>query len=276
MSRLWRDRVLVALAPDAVSWVRVRGALKPRAVACGEAEADPAHGNEPWAGALSALRAAAEAWRNERVAVTVVLSNHFVRYALVDPPPRGVSAEEGLALARFHFTRLHGERVQAWDVRVAPAKRGSPQVASAIDRALLAALEAVFAKPARARLVSVQPYLMSAYNRWRERFEPRGTWLVLPEPGRVCLALLAGETWGAVQSARSTADAPHDWLALLDREAQRTAIQPVPATVLARAATAADADAVETPWRVVTLHPPSLEGIPDADRERYAMALHAA
>jgi hypothetical protein len=187
-----------------------------------------------------------------------------------------VRREEELALARFHFTRLHGERVAAWDVRLAPGKRGTPHVASAVDRGLLTALQAAFQRPSRARLVSVQPYLMCAFNRWRERLDPRGAWLVLAEPGRVCLAMLAGDAWGALQSARSAEDAPHHWLALLDREAQRALIQPVPSKVLARSGVPAEDEAAHGAWQVETLHPPSIDGIPTADRERYAMALHAA
>jgi hypothetical protein len=273
---LSRERVVVSLAPDAVAWVRLTGLLKPRAVAHGVVDADPDYGKDPWAGALAALALQAEAWRRERVTVAVVLSNHFVRYGLVAAPPRGVSREEELALARFHFAKLHGERAAAWDVRVTPGKRGRARVASAVDRALLAALQAIFDKPSRARLASVQPYLMCAFNRWRNRLGLHGGWLVLAEPGRICLAMLAGDAWGALQSARVD-EASQDWLALLEREAQRAAVQPVPSTVFAQmGADAAGDSATHGPWNVVTLHPPSLDGIPDAERERYALALHAA
>jgi hypothetical protein len=270
-----RNRLLVSLQPDAVSWVRLSGLLRPRAIAHGVVEADPAYGREPWAGSVAALRGAAEAWQRERVAVTVVLSNHFVRYGLVDAPPRGVRPDEALALARFHFTKLHGERAAAWDVRVTSGRRGKPGVASAIDRRLINELQSIFPRAARPRLTSVQPYLMCAFNRWRTHLGARGGWLLLPEPGRVCLALLVGDVWQALQSVRSAGDTPDDWIALLDREAQRAASQPVPTTVLARSAARADS-ATPGPWQLVTLHAPALEGIADAERERYAMALHAA
>jgi hypothetical protein len=274
VSPLSRDRLLVALAPDSVSWVRLAGLPRPHAIAHGAADADPGHGREPWAGAVAALRVASEEWQRERVAVTVVLSNHFVRYALIDAPPRGVNREEELALARFHFSKLHGERASAWDVRVTPGRRGSPRVASAIDRDLITELQSIFPGAARPRLASVQPYLMCAFNRWRERLGAGG-WLVLPEPGRVCMALLTGDVWLALQSARSAGEAPDDWLTLLDREAQRAPVQPVPTTVLARSDARVDDTAVGS-WQLVTLQPPGVEGLADAERERYAMALHAA
>jgi len=159
-------------------------------------------------------------------------------------------------------------------VRVAPARGGGRRVASAIDRELVAELQSIFPRAARPRLASIQPYLMCAFNRWRDRLSAGG-WLVLPEPGRVCLALLAGDAWQALQSARSAGETPDQWLTLLDREAQRVPIQPVPTTVLARSSERAD-DAALGPWQLVTLHAPHVPGLADADRERYATALHAA
>jgi hypothetical protein len=144
VSLLSRDRLLVSLSPAAMAWVRLRGTFKPQIVAKGQVDADTAFGHESWAGALSALHAAAPAWQRERLAVTVVLSNQFVRYALLDRPRRGVSREEELALAGFHFKRLHGERAAAWDVRVTATDRSSVKVASAVDRTLLDAIKAVF------------------------------------------------------------------------------------------------------------------------------------
>ena len=82
---------------------------------------------EPWRGALDDFRLKAAALRR-RVDVSVVLSNHFVRYALL-PPQDAVTPEEELALARFQFTKIHGERVKSWEVRVCE------RLACAIDSA---------------------------------------------------------------------------------------------------------------------------------------------
>lgn len=276
MSLLSRDRLLVSLSPDAVAWVRLRGTFKPQVVAKGSVDADRAFGHEAWAGALAALHAAAPAWQRDRVAVTVVLSNQFVRYALLERPGRGVSRDEELALAVFHFKRLHGERASAWDVRVAASDRGNAKVASAVDRALLDGIKAAFPRENRPRLKSVQPYLMSAFNRWRAKLDKRGGWLVLVEPGQVCIALLAGKAWRAVQSVRSRPDAPENWLALLERERQRTTVHPVPTTVLARTDVAAQAPGASRDWQLVTLEPPFIVGVEPGERESYAMALHAA
>lgn len=195
LADLWPERRELRLEPEA-------------------AELDSA---EPWRGALERLKAMP---RPKRVDVRVVLSNHFVRYVVV-PDDSAASGDEELALARFHFARIHGERAKSWEIRIS---RG---LGCAIDAALLAGLKACFPKGGRARLVSVQPYLMAAFNHWRRRVPPEGAWLVLAEPERVCLARLAPQGWASVHNARET-----DWEQSLERERSRASGERVPSLVL--------------------------------------------
>jgi len=173
---------------------------------------------EPWHGALEVLRREAAGWRT-RVGVSVVLSNHFVRYAVV--PEQDATPEEELALARFLFAKIHGERAKAWEVRV------SEQLACAIDAALLEGLKACFPKSGKARLVSVQPYLMAAFNRARRRIPPEGAWLLLAERERTCLARFARRGWASVYNGRET-----DGEELIERERSRASGEQLPAAVL--------------------------------------------
>ena len=198
MSRLWAERVVITLSPAA----------------------DAAGDAEPWRGALEALRRKVSTIRN-RADVSIVLSNHFVRYALVPPQSGAAGADEELALARFQFAKIHGERARAWEVRI------SGELACAIDTALLSGLKEIFSKHKSARLASVQPYLMAAYHRWRPRIPRDGAWLVLAEPGRVCLARLAARGWASVRNARET-----DWQQALERERSRASGERLPSLVL--------------------------------------------
>lgn len=200
MSRLFPEKLRVLLTPVEV----LAGG---RSIAC-----DPAAGAEPWQGALVALRSLE--W-TKPCRVTVVLSNHFVRYAVL-PWADGLStpAEEE-AYLRHHFAKIHGERAKGWTLRASEAPRGALRLASAIDTALVDALKAAFPKSGKAKLVSVQPELMEAANRWRQAIPAAGAWLVLAEPERACIALHAGHGWRSVQNAKG------DWHTLLDRERYR-------------------------------------------------------
>ena len=191
MSRLFPEPLLICLAPEQVS-------ADGKVMAC-----DPAFGSEPWQGALAALAAL-----DKKRRATVILSNHFVRYAIV-PWSEGLdTAAEEEAYVRHHFARIHGERAKAWALRW--SDNGDTRLASAIDQALLDAL-----KQALPRLASVQPHLMAAINRCRKSIPKNGAWLALVEGERACIALHAGGRWRSVQNARGA------WLDLLERERHR-------------------------------------------------------
>jgi hypothetical protein len=224
---LWRKSRLVWVEPRGVAFTSDSGLRR--------IEADPAHGSEPWHGALAALEAEASALLNERLDVTVVLSNAFARFALVPRQSGTTTQDEDEVLARFRFSSVHGERARGWEVRV--SRRGAAgRLACAIDTALLSGLQACFSTKSRARLASVQPYLMHAFNRWRRKIPREGAWLALAEPARVCLALVTSQGWRAL----SNLPAPAQWREILARERRRAGGETLPATLLAHETGLAD------------------------------------
>lgn len=236
MSRLWRERLLVSLAPDALAWVRLHRGLKPTVYEKRVIAVDPEYGHEPWQGALAALRAQAETWRKDPVDVCIVLSNQFVRYALVPHADSVGSDAEKLALARFHFNKIHGEASQAWDIRLSAATGKAPQLASAVDNALIAALRACFPATARARLTSVQPWLMSAFNAARGQIPREGAWLLLIEPERTCAALIGARAILAVRNMKGRFEDATTWRDLIEREQLRIALPQAPSRLLVQSA----------------------------------------
>jgi hypothetical protein len=79
----------------------------------------------------------------------------------------------------------------------------------------------------RVRLVSVQPYLMAAYNRARGRIPREGAWLLLTEKGRACLARLAAKGWASVHFGAET-----EGEQLIERERSRAGGERLPSLVL--------------------------------------------
>ena len=274
MSRLLPDRLLVSLAPGTVALARAARGLRPRIVSKQVIDCDPAFGAEPWQGAADTLAKAIEPLRGERVDVTVVLSNHFTRYAIVPFDTAITGPDEEFALARFHFTKIYGERARAWDVRMGSGRHGTPRLASAVDATLIQAVRACFPGNAKARLVSVQPYLMSAFNLWRGAMAKEDAWLLLVEPQRTCLALVAAGAWATVQTANGEFSAPEDWALLLDRQQLRTEAASASRTVLVHAPEARKTVSVETRgWKFLGLAPPPVDGFLPLDDGRLAMAL---
>ena len=236
MSLLWPKRLLISLAPGELSWLRVEGLVKSEVTAKGLVAVAPGYGAHAWDGTIAALRAATAQWSRDRLAVRVVLSNHFVRYALV-PPSNDVSGHaEELALARFHFHKIHGDNSRAWDIRLSSDRTGRPRLAAAIDIALLHALQQSFPQDKRPRLVSVQPLLMSVFNNGSSLIPDNGAWLIMAEPDRACVTLLKSKAWHVVQNVKGTFSDVESWIALVERERWRVNLDAVPNTLLIHAA----------------------------------------
>ena len=148
---------------------------------------------------------------NGKSRLTVVLSNHLVRYAVLPWSPELTSSQEWLAFARHTFASVYGSLAAGWEIRLATSRRGAARIATAVDGALLSSLRAL------PGLVSVQPYLMSAFNVDRHRVGD-SAWLVLHESGRITLALITENEWRLVRS-RQVHDAwPESLLTMLARE----------------------------------------------------------
>lgn len=147
-----------------------------------------------------------------RAPLVAILSNHFVRYAVLPASSDLVSEAEWLAYARHEFATTYGSASADWDIRICATGRAGPKVASAVDRALLESLRKV---PA---LVSVQPYLMAAFNARRKVLRRSTSWFVLQEPGRVTLALFTGGVWQLIRTRQVQEDWRDRLPDLLDRE----------------------------------------------------------
>jgi hypothetical protein len=273
---LWRDRLLISLAPDSVGFARVAGGPRPRLLAKQVLDCDPAFGAEHWQGAVTALSAAIAPLRAERLQATIVLSSHFVRYAVVPFDPKIGNPDEKAEWARYHFTRIHGERARTWAIRLSEGPHGAARLASAVDTALIEALRACFPSSGRARLVSVQPYLMSAFNRWRGAISRSGAWLLLVEPQRTCLALLAAGAWATVRTVRGEFPGPGEWCHLLEHHQLQADIAAAPRTVLVHAPAEGKSVAGDARgWSFLGLALPPLDGFLPLEDGRLAMALSA-
>jgi len=269
---LFPDRIFIGLAPESLGLIRLRGVRvnEKRTLAC-----DPVPGAEPWRGALAALSRLAGDLGNENARVTVVLSNHFARYALVPASETLSSGAEEDAFVRYCFAKVHGERSKDWDMRLSRTPTGSARVASAVDSALVHAIRGAFPAGAKAKLVSVQPYLMSAFNRWRTLFSGVRGWLLLVEPERACLARFDNGWLNAVRNARGSFEDPAHWAELLDRERLLAGTAETPEGVYVHAPRGPKGTSAVRGWNFRSLALDQLEGLAPAEADPFSMALCA-
>lgn len=217
MSPSWRKRVRIALRPDGVTLALLAHGLRPRPADVIHAPCTPAGGGA-WRAPLAAADEALAAAPWPAAPATVIVSNHFVRYVLVPWSARLVEEAEQLALAQHCFSEIHGSAALEWALMLAQARAGTPRLAAAVDRELLAELDAFCARR-RLRLKSVQPYFAAAFNGVRRQIGVRDFWFVAAEPGRLCLARAAGGRWVAIRSRRVGESGLGELAALVEREA---------------------------------------------------------
>lgn len=220
MSRWSAERLRIGLAPGRVdlarlAWLSTHKVTRQASVGC-----TPKPGEAPWQAALAALDGALAEFGSPAGPAAVVLSNHWVRYAVLPWQPSVTSAAEVEQLARLHFERCYGAAAAGWTVRTCDRGYGAAHVACAVDTALITGLQACLAAHGL-RLGTLQPLLMAAYNDARREFSGTTAFAIV-EAGRVCLGLLRQDRWLAIASRRAGADlgeAIEQELATLDAEA---------------------------------------------------------
>ena len=242
MSLLWRDQVRVGLAPDRLILAGYQRGVHPRLVRKSIIEVHPDDAQLYWQPAIDALPAALKAFGTAKPDVTVVLSNCFVRYALLARNAAVRNEAEWCAVARHRMTSVHGKIAEGWEIRVTETVRNGPLIACAVDSTLLDGLQAKVAEGG-ASLSSVQPYLIAVFNRIRPKIGHESCWLLIEEPGCLMLVLIRSGQWVSIRCRSVDADWRAAFPEILERESAFLALDEPCTKVILYAPTAFEADA---------------------------------
>lgn len=260
MSPWPRKELRVVMCPDRMTLLPVRRTLTLRGLR--HSIHDPhtlsfptATEAQPWGPALLALETALQSVAKGPAAVRVVLSNRFVRYAVVPWRAGLANAQEDLSYARHCFTKVYGKAASQWEMRLSRQPAEMPRVASAVDPDLLEGLRSVCQRSG-VSLRSIQPHLMAAFNGARGQLRQRSAWLALPEPGHLCLALLHNGHWLRVRNLRIEGAWREQLPPILEREAFLADDPAVPHEVYVGTLDAGDPVLPEVgPWQFHALTP---------------------
>ena len=221
MSLLWRDHYIAVLGPDGAAIVRRRrgwnGAFDFRASSAYTA----ALASTPVSAAVEALGSLLAGPEIGPGNLSIVLSNHFVRYLLVPWRDEVSTRDEFAAFAQICCDQVYGGDEPQSNRHILCSSRekaGSPRLAAVIEAPFLSALKSVVAS-SKLRLLSIQPYLAAIFNRLETSIDPRNFFFVVAEPNRSCLLAATNGHWSRVQSSAG-GDQAQALADLIDREAQ--------------------------------------------------------
>jgi len=218
VSLLSPERVDVALFANRVLLTRSSSGLRRRLLHKEIVSVPaPAPDAQAWQGALDALGGLLAAGKLAKASLKLILSNQFVHYLVVPWRDELRSAQAQDAYVRHCFERIHGSHAGSWEIRLCSAKPGQPRLACAIDTALLTALQTLL-RPLGARYRSLQPHLMASFNPWHARLGRQPSWLLVAEPGILCLALLQDGAWHSIHSLKVGPQWTEELAPLLARE----------------------------------------------------------
>jgi hypothetical protein len=222
VSLLSRDELRIVLCREKVQLVRIRSRLTRKGWQYSVLDKDDIAFEpdleSPWKNAAEKLATEVLRLKSKPKLVRVVLSNHFLRYAIVDVDQAIRSKAEQVAFVKHRFVQIYGEVAESWELRLDQECPGAPYLASAVDGLLLFKLREIFTE-AKIKLQSVQPCLMTAYNQSQSKFANKNAWFVLFEDGNLCIVWLKAGHPGSIRTIK----AGEDWLEklpeIIDREA---------------------------------------------------------
>jgi hypothetical protein len=271
VSLSWRKEVRIALTPEGVALARLSKGLRRKLI---DTALIPCSSSDPtdWRPCIEALGEALQAAAWQQARATVIVSNHFVRYALVPWSEHLGDDAEKEAWVRHQFRELYDESDAPLDYRWSEEGPSEPCVASAVEREFLERIERTL-EQASLDLVSLQPYLMAVFNRWRRRLGARPVRLVLPEEGRVCMAAFADRSWRGITCRSAGADWQAELPLLLERELVLAADDAPPHVLLYCPQLSAAECAVLRDLPLEVLEPRGLRGYAASPGTPCAMAL---
>ncbi|ODT64378.1 MAG: hypothetical protein ABS69_20455 [Nitrosomonadales bacterium SCN 54-20] len=216
MSLSWRNRVSAFLSPYRVELVRLQRHVKPGQAEKQMAACERADEGTTWGATLVQLKRMLPA--ETGADIHILLSNHFVRYAVIPPQSKIETPAELQTYAAFQMQEIYGERAAEWELSISSWDPATGAVCAAVERSFLQELEELAASQ-RMKLKYVEPYFTSVFDHWHDSFDNGRTWFALIETGRLCLALLEGGAWLRILNQRILEDVEEELLVALEREA---------------------------------------------------------
>jgi hypothetical protein len=205
-----------SLAPGSATLLHMRRGWKPAVMQKSCASCEVNISDPP---GLAELELLAGLLREARrgLPLGVTLSNHYLRYRLIPPPPLAMPSAGVQALIQHCFRSTYGDVVDNWLIYLDPMPSQGDRLACAVDKTLLEGLKAV-AEKAGLRLVSAQPYLMSGFNFACRHIDSTPACFVQVEAGRIMLATLHNKNWLGLRAVAASPQWEEELSAHIERE----------------------------------------------------------
>jgi hypothetical protein len=139
-----------------------------------------------------------------RAKATLILSNCFIRFALLPWTESAQGITESQALALAYFESRYGD-MDGWTIQADEGSCGAPRLACAIETSLIEALKVLY--DARKITCSrLEPYFVTCWNHWQSKLGNSDALFVVLESGVTVIATLKQGLWHSVRTQGGIAD----------------------------------------------------------------------
>lgn len=231
---LFADELWIVIQPHEILLQRVSRRLSARSkpqvfstkrIECAHKLLEKNTDETDWAILARYLRQALNEPMCQSAVPRLVLSNHFVRYAVIPWNNELSTQDERLVYTKHSFTQAFGENVKGWDLRMSQSAYGQSTIASAIDRTLLNTIHSVFDELSMP-LQAIYPHLMLTINHTFMEINNKKLsyntmsdfWIVTIQNQRLCIALHDQSGWRLVKSLTAELDVMRQIKMLIHRE----------------------------------------------------------
>lgn len=218
MLPLFSSELRVVLCPDKAIILGLKNGLRRKVTHQAILPCTSWTGMNGWRPVLAALEQWLNANKMGRANVTVILSDHFVRYALIPFSAEVTRRAEEQTLARILLEDTYGDPAKQWHLKISGSGYGEPRLVAAVDAELLDAVAKMVA-PTSLRLTSIRPYLMSAFNGFYKQLRGKDGLFAVAEPGQVVMVTFKDGQLSAVRRMPLDGEPEEQLPDLLQREA---------------------------------------------------------
>jgi hypothetical protein len=211
-----RNRLTVALCPTHVALTVSGRGWRPEFSKPVVLSAESSDGATGWQAPLAALVQWLEQNKLAQTDVEVILSDSFVRYALVPWSDDVQKPSELAAFSRIYFEALFGAKSADWEIQIDVGDYGMRGIGCALDKGLIEALHGL-AKKYAFRLTLLQPYFMHVFNRWRGHIN-RNALLAVVDSRLCMMATFMDGCWHSVRAVRVGENVGAELPRLIERE----------------------------------------------------------
>lgn len=217
MSRSWAERVAIFIGADAVQVACYPGHFSGAAPTRASAPVTPGGGGPVQAVAAALTVALGALPRGARRDATIVIANHYVRFALVPDAGKLRNDTERELAARHTLQSVYGEAAADWRIAIDGARSKGAAIAAGIERALAEAIVTTLTG-AGLRPLTLKPLFASALNAARRAIGNGPAWFGVVEPGRLALAYVEGGAWQSLRVHRLRRDLAEELPMLLAQD----------------------------------------------------------